>query len=243
MVARGTDGIYRTQPVETPSNGGGTVPVVATDIMDPEASARWNAWWDQRFAVENESWCQTVAEATMTLIHQRVAPLERRVKDLEFQLAEARGAIDVLRGRGAPGALRVCGTYIPDALYLANDVVARNGSSFVALKDRPGDCPGDGWQLLASAGKRGPKGERGLQGHTGAAAKVRWLSIDNRDRLALVVTMSDGTSTKLPLAGIFKSVYVDPSDYSIKFAMHDGGELSFSLRSLFQQYDDEKRAR
>jgi hypothetical protein len=48
--------------------------------------------------------------------------------------------------------------------------VALNGSSFVALKDRPGDCPGDGWQLLASAGKRGERGLRGPIGDTGPAA-------------------------------------------------------------------------
>jgi len=46
----------------------------------------------------------------------------------------------------------------------AGAVVALNGGSFVALKDAPGPCPGSGWQLLASQGKRGVAGEKGERG-------------------------------------------------------------------------------
>src|SRR5262249_43256166 len=64
----------------------------------------------------------------------------------------------------------VRGTFNETAEYRRLDVVARNGGSFVALKDVPGPCPGAGWQLLASQGKRGiagPKGERGERGAKG----------------------------------------------------------------------------
>jgi hypothetical protein len=169
----------------------------------------------------------------------------KRIAALELRLAEVTGALDILRGRGVPGTLNIKGTFDPDALYLANDIVAFNGSSFVALKDRPGGCPGDGWQLLASSGKRGPRGERGFMGPTGAAApalKPKWLSFDS-EKMALVITMSDATTTTLPLAGVFTGVRVDPADYSIKFSMRDGTELAFSLRELFEQYDNEKCGR
>jgi hypothetical protein len=73
-----------------------------------------------------------------TDVEQRV---DRRLKALELQLAETRGAIDVLRGRGAPGTFRVRGTYSTGASYQALDVVVRDSSSFVALKDAPGACP------------------------------------------------------------------------------------------------------
>jgi hypothetical protein len=55
----------------------------------------------------------------------------------------------------------------PEAVYAALDVVALNGGSFVARRDNPGPCPGDGWQLLASPGKRGRDGERGERGEKG----------------------------------------------------------------------------
>src|SRR5499427_1723887 len=66
--------------------------------------------------------------------------------------------------------IAVRGTFDQSASYRRLDVVAFNGGSFIALKDVPGSCPGPGWQLFASPGKRGiagPKGERGERGATG----------------------------------------------------------------------------
>jgi hypothetical protein len=168
MVTRGNDGVYRTQPVETLDNGGGgTLPVVATDTMDPESSVQWNRWWDLRFEPQRLALCDGIAEAVMQLINEEVAPLERKVKDLELQLAEARGALNVLRGKEAPGSFNVRGTFDPATVYNYLDVVAFNGSSWIATRDRPGEVPGPGWQLLSSAGKRGPRGEPGPPGAPG----------------------------------------------------------------------------
>jgi hypothetical protein len=68
----------------------------------------------------------------------------------------------------APGrdgkSLRHRGTFKEDSEYAAYDVIALNGGSFLALHDKPGACPGPGWQLLAGPGKRGVAGERGPQG-------------------------------------------------------------------------------
>jgi hypothetical protein len=53
------------------------------------------------------------------------------------------------------------GTYDPKESYKRFDIVALNGSSFICKRDDPGECPGNGWQLHASAGRSGGRGERG----------------------------------------------------------------------------------
>jgi len=64
-------------------------------------------------------------------------------------------------------SITVRGTFNETAEYRRLDVVALNGGSFVALKDKPGPCPGSGWQLVASQGKRGIVGEKGGRGPPG----------------------------------------------------------------------------
>src|SRR5262245_10164958 len=64
-------------------------------------------------------------------------------------------------------SITVRGTFNETAEYRCLDVVAFNGGSFVALKDVPGPCPGSGWQLLASQGKRGVAGARRERGDRG----------------------------------------------------------------------------
>lgn len=67
--------------------------------------------------------------------------------------------------RGQDGrSFVVRGTYNAATDYQAFDVVALGGSSFVALRDAPGVCPGDGWQLVASQGGRGRQGDPGPPG-------------------------------------------------------------------------------
>ncbi|MGY8661776.1 hypothetical protein Q3C01_05325 [Bradyrhizobium sp. UFLA05-109] len=93
----------------------------------------------------------------------------------------------------------ICGTYREGETYAFLNVVALNGSSFVARCDDPGPCPGDGWQLIASAGragKPGPKGERGELGPRGlpgtnAATIVGWEV--NRSTYTITPVMSDGS--------------------------------------------------
>jgi hypothetical protein len=225
MVARGTDGIYRTEAHESHA------PVVATD--DAPDWSGWQKWLDGHLAIEREETNKCIGWVLSELRHQ--------IRELEGRLAEARGAIDVLRGKGAPGALRVTGTFIPDGLYLANDVVACNGSSFVALRDRPGPCPGDGWQLLASAGKRGPRGERGLQGPRGPTSEWRHLSFDP-EKLAFRISLSDGSpGPTIFLRSIFSGISIDRETYELVLRTVEGREIRFSLHGLFQEYDDQKR--
>jgi hypothetical protein len=79
-----------------------------------------------------------------------------------------------IAAKGQDGrALAIRGTYDAKAEYRQLDVVGLNGGTFIARSDKPGPCPGSGWQLLASPGKRGErgdKGERGLKGDPGQPA-------------------------------------------------------------------------
>jgi hypothetical protein len=105
-------------------------------------------------------------------------------------------------------SITVRGTFNETAEYRRLDVVALNGGSFVALKDKPGPCPGSGWQLVASQGKRGVagvRGERGPKGDPGlSGATIRDWKID-RARYVATSVMSDGREgPPLELRGLFE---------------------------------------
>jgi hypothetical protein len=116
-------------------------------------------------------------------------------------------------GRDAK-SFRHRGTFKADAAYASHDIVALNGGSFLALHDKPGVCPGPGWQLLAGPGKRGVAGEKGPQGDRGPAGVAGAPGRDGAtivcwevDRAAYTVTpvMSDGTNgPPLKLRGLFE---------------------------------------
>jgi hypothetical protein len=112
----------------------------------------------------------------------------------------------------------VRGTYDSDAEYRCLDVAMVGGSSFVALKNAPGPCPGDDWQLLCSRGSRGnlgPSGERGimgLRGERGAAAPtIQSWQID-RARYTATPMMSDGSiGSSLELRALFEQFLLETS--------------------------------
>jgi hypothetical protein len=118
-------------------------------------------------------------------------------------------------GRDAKG-ITVRGTFDETAEYRRLDVVALNGGSFVALKDAPGPCPGSGWQLLASQGKRGVAGEKGERGPPGprgdagaSGATIRDWKID-RARYVATPLMSDGSEgPPLELRGLFEQFFLE----------------------------------
>jgi hypothetical protein len=113
----------------------------------------------------------------------------------------------------------ICGTYHEGETYGLLNIVALNGSSFIARCDDPGPCPGDGWQLIASAGrtgKLGPKGERGESGPRGehglpgqAAPTIQGWQID-RDRAT--PSTSDGSEgPALELRPLFEQYHSESS--------------------------------
>ncbi|MGY8683440.1 collagen-like protein [Bradyrhizobium sp. UFLA05-153] len=118
-------------------------------------------------------------------------------------------------GRDGKDALNysIEGTYDPAANYRRLSIVTLNGSSFVARHDDPGPCPGDGWQLFASAGRRGqqgPKGERGERGPMGQPAIVPRITSTNIDagyNLNLIYT--DGSTDSIPLRAAFEQFFAE----------------------------------
>jgi hypothetical protein len=98
-------------------------------------------------------------------------------------LDEAKAAIDQALAR------KIRGTWTPQGKYSVNDLVAKEGGSFVARKNDPGPCPGDDWQLVARQGARGiagPKGDRGPSGRSITSWKV------DRRHFLVIPIMSDG---------------------------------------------------
>jgi hypothetical protein len=110
----------------------------------------------------------------------------------------------------------VVGTYENGKSYAKFNIVAINGSSFIARRDSPGLCPGEDWQLIASAGRQGKpglKGERGEKGEKGEKGERGPVPVDCRIR-----------------------------DYIVTLVLSDGKELTvMNLRSMFEQYHTESR--
>jgi hypothetical protein len=111
------------------------------------------------------------------------------------------------------------GTYREGETYGFLNIVALNGSSFIARRDNPGPCPGDGWQLIASAGrpgKPGVKGERGEPGQRGERGPPG-LNIQNWK--------------------------LEPEKYLLTPMMEDSHEgPTANLRPFFERYDEERNA-
>jgi hypothetical protein len=112
----------------------------------------------------------------------------------------------------------VCGTYDARKTYERLDVVAFDGAAFVAQRDNPGICPGDGWQLISRQGRSGGRGERGepgprgLKGDKGDAAPaiVSWQIASND--YVIVPFFSDGTAgPKLDLRPLFERYLIETS--------------------------------
>jgi hypothetical protein len=120
----------------------------------------------------------------------------------------AHAGVDGKDGRDGR-SLNVRGTFKAGESYRALDIVALNGGSFIARRDNPGPCPGAGWQLIASQGKRGEKGERGSQGISGVPVVIEKWRLD-RDSYTAVPIMSDGREgPPLELRSLFEQFHTE----------------------------------
>jgi hypothetical protein len=146
----------------------------------------------------------------MPVINERVGPLE-------LKLAELTGAMTVLRSLGGIG-INFRGAYDADIEYDRHDVIALDGGSFVARRDKPGPCPGEHWQQLCARGERGgrgPIGVRGLQGEKG----------------------EKGERAPTP---VISSWHTDVKRYITSPLMSDGSVgAPLELRPLFQKFLDD----
>jgi hypothetical protein len=98
------------------------------------------------------------------------------------------------------------GSYDPDADYGHNDIVALDGGAFIALRDGPGGCPGDGWRLLVSRGKPGKPGEPGPRSVEPGPAGVGIADI-SVDGFALIVSLTDGGTIVRDMRPMFEEYH------------------------------------
>jgi len=117
----------------------------------------------------------------------------------EDWICVARAGVDGKDGRDGC-SLNVRGTFKAGESYRAFDIVALNGGSFIARRDDPGDCPGEGWQLMLMPGKRGqqgPRGERGPAGPAGPAIKSWQIDWERYQATPLMSDGSEGSTLEL----------------------------------------------
>ena len=130
--------------------------------------------------------------------------LRAKIKQLELELDELKTELRNLPPARSP---RMRGTFNPNTEYGQLDVVALNGSSFIALRDVPGACPGANWQLVASCGRRGSKGKRGERGR--AAASIASWRIDRSSYVATPILSDGSAGAPLQLRELFHRGHVD----------------------------------
>lgn len=96
---------------------------------------------------------------------------------------------------------RALGLFDPQAAYDELDRVSFKNCEWIAMRDQPGELPGDGWMLAAKGkpGPIGPKGERGLPGKDGVGFKGARL-----DEWTLVLDLSDGRTARIDMRSLFE---------------------------------------
>jgi hypothetical protein len=146
------------------------------------------------------------SEDTLAAWEMRIAQRLDTVRDGEPGEAGEKGDPGQAGDQGPPGrdgqdgrSFTVRGTYADGDSYEALSVVALGGSSFVALCDDPGPCPGAGWQLVSPRGKAGPpgirgdRGERGEPGEAGPPGRSP-VAMSLSDEGVLTLALDDGST-------------------------------------------------
>lgn len=160
--------------------------------------------WDDRVFYEGE------VAALDGRSFQALRDTGRKPPHADWICIADRGA-DGAHGRdGADGedgrSFRVRGTWLEIVDdYRALDVVALNGASFIAKKDDPGACPGEGWQMIAGQGKRGQPGQKGDRGERGPAGMPVVAAQITADGI-LILTNGDGTTVDCDLYPVLTKV-------------------------------------
>lgn len=109
---------------------------------------------------------------------------------------------------GEPGKdadeIDVIGTYAADGAYKRLNIVALNGGAFIARKDDPGSCPGEGWQVIAMRGKSGEPGKPGPSVKGPPGDPIVAAHIDDQGLLMLV--NGDGSTVECDLYPLLSKV-------------------------------------
>ena len=135
-----------------------------------------------------------VAAATAPLL-ERIAALEARQPEKGEKGEQGEPGEPGPRGEAGADAYpgRACGLFDEAAEYRARDVVALNGSAFMARYDEPGECPGEGWMLLSQKGKRGERGPSFSGGYF------------DKDTLELVLQRDDGEEVTIACGALIEA--------------------------------------
>jgi hypothetical protein len=207
MTVRSTNGTRWSDPIET-------VPAPTAAAVETDWSG-WQHWLDSYLNIERKKARDTFAEVYEALGNACIE-LHDEIERVEQQVAELVGAVSVLKGLGPPPGIRFRGDYDASTDYSIHDIVAKNGSSFVALRDRPGVCPGEHWQLLAGKGDRGRAGPSGPCG----------MTCDRGEPAPLV-----------------KGWLINKTEFTVAPVLSSGEVgVALELRALFQEFLDQTRA-
>jgi hypothetical protein len=144
--------------------------ILAGDGRDQGGWGAWHNLLETRLMQERDYFLELMAET--------LARFQRQI------LEEAKAMLDQAL------ATRVRGTFAHTASYVRGDMVALDGGSFIARRDKPGPCPGDGWQLMAKQGSRGIAGPEGKRGPPGNII-VGWIV--DRSTFRITPRLSDNS--------------------------------------------------
>lgn len=104
--------------------------------------------------------------------------------------------------------IEVRGTWDAASTYRRLNIVALNGAAFMARRDDPGACPGEGWQVIAMRGKPGEKGAQGQRGERGeqgpAGPAVLHIEADGNGLVTLV--NGDGSTASCDLYPLLSKI-------------------------------------
>lgn len=131
--------------------------------------------------------------------------------EIETKIAEAIRVAFLERAGWTP---RMCGTWTEGRAYQSLDLVACDGTIWLAKISSPGRCPGEDWQLVSHRGERGkpglqgPRGDPGPQGPQGERGApgigiARW-EIDRKQFLAVPILLSGHPGPAIPLRELFE---------------------------------------
>jgi hypothetical protein len=158
------------------------------------------------------SWCQRLSSEVHSLALIPGPPGERGPEGKTGK--GERGEPGERGEQGAAGKdaaqITIRGTYDAGAHYRHLDAVATGGSTFIARYDNPGPCPGDGWQLIASAGRPGrpgppgERGERGERGLPGQAPVILDWEYDFKTFRAFPIMSDKSAAPPIELRGFFE---------------------------------------
>ena len=149
-------------------------------------------------------------------LRELIAGFGTELARLEIELA--RRSSQAIRD-GETGGLHLRGAYCSDQDYDRLDIVALDGSSYIARRDSPGPCPGKGWRILASAGPAGPQGVTGTKGDCGPSGAAGGIGPQGKP----------GTS--------INGWRIETASYSVFPIMSDGKHgPALELRALFEQF-------